>query len=1669
MKFTDKNFGDEILKILPQLSIRSFVGGEDINLNNPPFEEADFKVCIVHSGDFHAKQSSATFVCLANMIREVGKKLNKKIFIGYHFQLAGKDLQLVRKAGIPESFDWTSFNSFDKFDLLCQTFSIHYECQLPYITWLGTHGAIEPFHKQRLKNPRTPLILAGGIISDLLEPLHGHREGSLIDCALLGDGEDSLDVVIEWLINNPGFNEDKKETIRKIIEFAPNLYYPDGYTHKFEGNRVSEIVKNFDWVQDKVSYHRCFDANKPAFEHRILLTKDDAASRGESQLSHGCSGQGACSFSFADDTLFHTDKGLIPLKHLSVGDKCLSSNGRYESIAAVYDLRDEECLKLTTRGGYSVVVSPDHDLLDLDLNIKLAKDFKVGDVLPWKFQKPVGGNKDNLSLLWLAGFAFGDGYLYEDDQVVFCIGKGNPDAEEIYRAVSSRLKELGVSWRDDDLESEWKLWVSQNSFNQDIRKYLNRKDTLPQALYSLDWESFQAWALGYFMADGTIGKKGYGMSICAGKENLMFELQRLLGYFGIPCAVDVYRYRVVFDVRSAQLLVADASQFIHGRRLERVDRLLGLEGQRTSTWKGFYFRRLMTIANIENVGIRHTMNLTVEPTHHVVVGGGIVSSQCHEGAVAGPWRERSFEKVVSGFDILKKTTAPTIYSGYSYNCTLEDSIVFTETGLTKIQNMSPENKILSRTGIVSFDKVSSQGLKPVKIIETHLGTKAGFTLNHRIPVLTSQGLTEKFVGDLVVGDQIAYRLGHVESLEFDKKAYLCGLHYGYGSHSHKGFIQYFNVKEEELIDFALRYSGYEKAPFDSQPALLRYHVSSFVDAELREIYGGLRKPTGFTPEMWGKSLSWMASFIGGLFDADSGFCGRTLVLTMKEEHEQMIRDIQTVLMRLGIRSLLGSKSTVLNGKLFKSWTLGIHGNESYDNFKRLIGLALSSKVKKLDRASGVGEKDKSFPSDIGLFLKKNSTVYHKDMRKQPSFFFGHSGTSKSGLERALACCPNEEVQSWLDNGLRFTTIKSLEDSEGVVWDLVESGDGHFVSNGLLVHNSNYCSYAFEMYEEVAKNFSGVSVISLRSDILADNPNYIPMLKALGSFRQTSAWEGVSHRIRNHILNKNLSWEQIFRACTAVFEQKHIMLKMNLITTGYEEDADFDEFNQKLDELLAIRDSLGAKTALMFSSTTLVHYPNTAMFYRPRKSTLAEVKRAISIVEMKKARLEGDDSLKSYRPMGRAHDHIYEKGCRIRYNSGPDFIYQQLLVDGARLLTEPLLPIIEAAWKNGENVSGRNVFEDLVSKSFDVLGLLNPDKSYNVPAIEDFFLKEWGYDEITPYSSLGVLAEGARKVQFESWGKKGIPYCLRTVSNPNPKCYMCGYCNDKKEWRDKHLIKREYDLGTRIEDVQKAIFENKPKSAIRVVFKIKDDIISKNHMKVVQTHYLAARFLNASQELADSFFVVTNYSSYQASLHEMEAIWGGYETFDVQFRMDPEELKSFLEKNLNRIVSEVNAQSKLSEIVLVRATSLSSWKMDAATSLWKFKSIVPRQELLERFGKYDGNIIQIDKSGIADVAVKVPYPRENFSLYVVQQAGHTEGYVTLNARFNPLYAAQGLFQFSKVQIRDYLDFSRVSLTEVGHVACKHCERSSGVDIFTGKIQSVCPECQAKVMAIRASKG
>lgn len=425
-------------------------------------------------------------------------------------------------------------------------------------------------------------------------------------------------------------------------------------------------------VQDKVKAVVKLDYVEDMFD---VVETDDHTVCYNSVVTSNC---------FAKGTLVTTDKGLVRIENIKVGDRVFNGHGMFEEVTAVYVNGKKDGLKFVLDDGNELTVTEDHDLLDEFERVKFAKDFKVGDLLCFRTFDVDSGKTPEYDYRWLylAGYLLGDGSLYLRDstptEARWFFSRSSQGTCN-FNTVSRFLSDVGVPFKVDDNPKNTTVRIVIRDRESLLKLYMliGDKESLTDEVLSLNCNSFLWFLSGVIASDGTVLKQGsiqMGMS----RKELILDIYRKAQQFGMATKVNIGHYR-----QSA----SDNPRFqkYEGRSISKyrilftqLDNIRFTPEQIASFGEGkservrfpsrqIYRRSKGKIVRIERVSGIETYNLTVSPNHKLLVQGNILSEQCHEGAFTGGWVENTPDRLVELAKIARRYTAATTLKAYSYN------------------------------------------------------------------------------------------------------------------------------------------------------------------------------------------------------------------------------------------------------------------------------------------------------------------------------------------------------------------------------------------------------------------------------------------------------------------------------------------------------------------------------------------------------------------------------------------------------------------------------------------------------------------------------------------------------------------------------------------------------------------------------------------------------------------------------------------------------------------------------------------------------------------------------------------------------------------------------------------------------------------------------------------
>lgn len=150
---------------------------------------------------------------------------------------------------------------------------------------------------------------------------------------------------------------------------------------------------------------------------------------------------------------------------------------------------------------------------------------------------------------------------------------------------------------------------------------------------------------------------------------------------------------------------------------------------------------------------------------------------------------------------------------------------------------------------------------------------------------------------------------------------------------------------------------------------------------------------------------------------------------------------------------------------------------------------------------------------------------------------------------------------------------------------------------------------------LAPDFGQIGLKSQRFDALAGNPRLLALMRLTGKASVTCGLEGCSDRIRAY-LQKHLTGTEFREAASALLASPLRELKVFLIATGHENEADLAEFKSDLQWLLEELRRNPKKPRVLFSATPLVRFPWTPLEFEdatPPAECIRAVRRIKNVV------------------------------------------------------------------------------------------------------------------------------------------------------------------------------------------------------------------------------------------------------------------------------------------------------------------------------------------------------------------------------------------------------------------------------------------------------------------------
>jgi radical SAM superfamily enzyme YgiQ (UPF0313 family) len=247
------------------------------------------------------------------------------------------------------------------------------------------------------------------------------------------------------------------------------------------------------------------------------------------------------------------------------------------------------------------------------------------------------------------------------------------------------------------------------------------------------------------------------------------------------------------------------------------------------------------------------------------------------------------------------------------------------------------------------------------------------------------------------------------------------------------------------------------------------------------------------------------------------------------------------------------------------------------------------------------------------FPVKSAIVYDLDQVKTmetcPLWYEPESlGTGSLQISNGCPCFCSFCAESWERKPYRERSLSGL--SEGLRAAKAYQGldTVNLFSFNFNTHEELY-PMILSFYEEIAN----ISLKSQRFDLLSTDRFLAEVLQIIGKTTMSCGMEGISERLRRY-LHKNLTEEQIYKACEFLFERGIRELKIFLIGTGLEQEGDFVEFGEFVKRLMDLRSMCAGNARVIFSLTPLYYPPHTPLEFHECTTALEDKKKIRKEIE-----------------------------------------------------------------------------------------------------------------------------------------------------------------------------------------------------------------------------------------------------------------------------------------------------------------------------------------------------------------------------------------------------------------------------------------------------------------------
>lgn len=603
-------------------------------------------------------------------------------------------------------------------------------------------------------------------------------------------------------------------------------------------------------------------------------------------------------------------------------------------------------------------------------------------------------------------------------------------------------------------------------------------------------------------------------------------------------------------------------------------------------------------------------------------------------------------------------------------------------------------------------------------------------------------------------------------------------------------------------------------------------------------------------------------------------------------------------------------------------------------------------------------------------------------------------------------------------------------------------------------NSNYLSdYKRNIYDWLGV-YPRVTFNNMRLEELGLDKDALKMMKLAGYQRMTAPLEGISERIRNNLLNKNLSEKALDSYLEYGMMMGAVDCKVGIVLTGYEEEQDwqaFYDFNMKWRKKCH---DMGGNIPFRYKCTLAVHYPHTPIEYIERRAA--------------KHAFYG-----TYIMPNEWNEKYYAEHIRIKLNGFKHSTFiEQAIVDLGRYATpwmynyiiRPGYPFYntktivthEEAWEAFRALVNPEYFfnERKMDEYISICHRIHIAMHANVVFQAKKILKDGA--DATPTIRCLKTYEGCpvdckahvyEKTPLITYGDAWLDESGKLTGRVWEEVKGCQRCKTPAD--RKKVLARELPMSKNADDI---LMYKAPSLELRLRFRIQ----RKKEYEVLSPRNTAfvffTKFLRKSDDLCKMFWELDAYHNmFWQSEEDKTYVVSGQQIVDVTFT--DRKAKELVEN----LIQEVNAEAKSFRVVSVREVPLTDKIKVDDYNVFYFESTLSAEFWQFAAMNYDGEVKVEGAQGAMETIKDVRLTAPSFTL-----RDKVKGYFTVPCKYSPWHYLQGLMAVRRISLSKLLATTSIQcITTVreSNGTCMCGKEKAVSDIGTNMQQKVGRDCLA----------